>query len=128
MEERLYRDRRLRYEATRVLGRVGVPKMCVICGVAENLRIHHVDGYELHNNAENLRYLCSRCHRAVHISEGFRWRYFGGHGNACIICGYKYKARKRLQLILAGAGLICEECFKKKMGEYGISIIWETNI
>ena len=120
-KERLYRDGRLRSEAARVLEGAGVPKICVICDVAENLEIHHVDGYELHNTLENLRYLCRRCHHAVHTSEGFRGKYLGGWGNACIICGRKYRGRKRLELVLTGAGLICEECFKKKMDEYGMS-------
>jgi len=117
--KRLYRDKRLRAEAVRILERAGIPKICVICGVAENLEVHHVDGYELHNSLENLRYLCRRCHHAVHTPEGHRGNIWV-RGNACIICGRKYRAHKRLELVLTGAGLICEECFKKKMDGYGM--------
>lgn len=58
---------------TLVLERDG--NRCVICSGQENLHIHHIDGDNTHDSAENLVTLCEFCHARVHTEL----RREGGH-------------------------------------------------
>lgn len=42
---------------------------CEICGVADGVR-HHVDGNNLNNVRENIRFLCRSHHAALHHEQG----------------------------------------------------------
>lgn len=117
-DERFYRDRGLRMLAAKVLTQAGVPRKCVVCG-ADRVQIHHVDGYELHNSLENLRYLCPACHSQVHLRH-VAHRGETSRMGACVICGRKYRRRKRLWGFMAEAGFVCEECFDRRVAEHGI--------
>ncbi len=39
---------------------------CVLCGVKENLLVHHIDGNTFNNSLKNLSILCKGCHNKVH--------------------------------------------------------------
>jgi predicted Zn-ribbon and HTH transcriptional regulator len=39
---------------------------CVVCGATDNIHVHHIDGDQSNNSAENRVKLCSRHHRRVH--------------------------------------------------------------
>lgn len=45
------------------------PEECVICGVEDDLEVHHKDGNPENNSLENLIPLCSDHHTAVHNYE-----------------------------------------------------------
>ena len=113
-DERSHRDSKLRRTAAKALEQAGAPRKCVVCGAATEIHVHHIDGYELHNHLENLRYVCKWCHHVVHGAES------GGWGR-CIICGYKYRHRKKLAGFEAAAGFVCDECFAMRLHEEGIS-------
>lgn len=46
---------------------------CVICGSAENLLVHHIDGYDVgkpeNNSVNKMITLCTNCHGSVHAGE-----------------------------------------------------------
>jgi len=45
---------------------------CVVCGDADEIVAHHVDGDRSNNDADNLVPMCPSCHRSVHQnSDGF---------------------------------------------------------
>ena len=39
---------------------------CMLCGVEENLLVHHIDGNSFNNCLVNLSILCKGCHNRVH--------------------------------------------------------------
>ena len=39
---------------------------CVICGSADNLQVHHVDGDKRNDDISNLMLLCCWCHMMFH--------------------------------------------------------------
>ena len=41
--------------------------MCVVCGKADNLHIHHIDGDRRNNKLSNMVTICATCHQANHF-------------------------------------------------------------
>ena len=44
----------------------GVKKHCEFCNTTDNIEIHHIDKNPRHNDASNIKFLCSTCHRLWH--------------------------------------------------------------
>ena len=44
-------------------------RACRVCGVEDNIDIHHLDGNRANNSVENLVPLCKEHHRAVHRGD-----------------------------------------------------------
>lgn len=45
---------------------IGKDKVCEVCGSTENLDVHHKDGNESNNVANNLMIVCRSCHNKLH--------------------------------------------------------------
>lgn len=60
-------DRAARYRANSPECRPPEPRICVFCGSARNVEVHHLDGEELSTEPQNLVWACRRCNVAVGI-------------------------------------------------------------
>ena len=112
-EVRYYRDRKLRQQAAKALSKAGTPRKCAKCGYEYDLEIHHVNGYELDNQLENLVYLCRECHLKEH-DPYLREVTFA----ACNVCHRK----REIQYLdtLESGELICDLCLMLKEKEQRI--------
>lgn len=45
---------------------LGIERVCILCGSADRVHIHHIDGDRTHNTKENIMTLCVSCHTYVH--------------------------------------------------------------
>lgn len=45
-------------------------KSCEICGISENLAVHHKDRNRYNNELTNLQTLCGSCHTSLHHKQG----------------------------------------------------------
>ena len=63
-------DRAKRYRANNA---VESPEVCLFCGSTKDLGVEHLDGFEEHNEPENLCWLCRSCNQlksAVYVKAG----------------------------------------------------------
>jgi hypothetical protein len=63
-------DRALRYRAN--ANPPPGPRVCNFCGSRRNVEIGHLDGFEEHNNPENLVWTCRRCNTRMGIEYARR--------------------------------------------------------
>jgi hypothetical protein len=80
---------------------------CQMCGSSQRLQVHHNDRNPTNNAPENVRTLCARCHRALHIAAG-DW----GRGTVqpaqCPICESTFKPKRSRRKLCGRAGCIAE--------------------
>ena len=50
--------------------RLYTPDICWGCGTTEKIERHHMDGRTANNTAENIKFLCQKCHKAFHVGQG----------------------------------------------------------
>lgn len=55
-------DRAKRYRANQTIAE-DLPKICIFCGSTRDLQVEHLDGFEEHNEPENLAWACRSCNQ-----------------------------------------------------------------
>lgn len=58
-------DRALRYRANQESCIPQGPRICGFCGSKRNVEVHHIDGFEEHDEPENLMWACRSCNTKV---------------------------------------------------------------
>ncbi|MHB8546852.1 MAG: HNH endonuclease [Nitrosotalea sp.] len=102
-----------RRNALRIVKKLGLEKICGICGSVDELEVDHIDNNPLNNESNNLRYLCKPCHLAHH-SAGFRKR---EDYQTCTKCN---KTRVCSPSPISD-DLMCSACFIKQCNEFNFS-------
>jgi 5-methylcytosine-specific restriction endonuclease McrA len=58
-----------RLRAERLIKKLGIPKVCMLCKNTYKVEIHHVNKDVNNNNLSNLQILCKNCHAKHHAKE-----------------------------------------------------------